>query len=57
MTGGGPGSSSELMATYMYSTAFESYQMGYASAIASGMFILISVIAIVTMRLLNREED
>jgi raffinose/stachyose/melibiose transport system permease protein len=57
MTGGGPGSSSELMATYMYSTAFESYQMGYASAIASGMFILISVIAIVTMRLLNRGED
>lgn len=57
MTGGGPGSSSELMATYMYSTAFESYQMGYASAIASGMFILISIIAIVTMRLLNRGED
>ncbi len=57
MTGGGPGSSSELMATYMYSTAFESYQMGYASAIASGMFILISVIAIVTMKILNREED
>ncbi|HBI60160.1 MAG TPA: ABC transporter permease [Lachnospiraceae bacterium] len=57
MTGGGPGSSSELMATYMYSEAFESYRMGYASAVASGMFILISVIAIVTMRLLNRKED
>jgi raffinose/stachyose/melibiose transport system permease protein len=57
MTGGGPGSSSELMATYMYSAAFESYQMGYASAIASGMFILISLIAIITMRLLNRGED
>lgn len=57
MTGGGPGNSSELMATYMYSQAFESYRMGYASAVASGMFILISVIAIVTMRLLNRKED
>ena len=57
MTGGGPGSSSELMATYMYSEAFESYKMGYASAVASGMFILISVIAIITMRLLNRKED
>ena len=57
MTGGGPGSSSELMATYMYSQAFESYKMGYASAVASGMFILISVIAIVTMRLLNGKED
>ena len=57
MTGGGPSGASELMATYMYSAAFETYQMGYASAVASGMFILISVIAIVTMRLLNRGED
>ncbi|MDO4491489.1 MAG: sugar ABC transporter permease [Lachnospiraceae bacterium] len=57
MTGGGPGNSSELMATYMYSQAFESYRMGYASAVASGMFILISIIAIVTMRLLNGKED
>lgn len=57
MTGGGPSGASELMATYMYSKAFDTYQMGYASAVASGMFILISVIAIVTMRLLNREED
>lgn len=31
--------------------------MGYASAIASGMFLLISVIAIVTMRVLNGKED
>ena len=45
------------MATYMYSNAFSSYRMGYASAIASGMFLLISVIAIVTMRVLNGKED
>ncbi len=57
MTAGGPSGASELMATYMYSNAFESYRMGYASAIASGMFILISFIAIVTMRILNRKED
>lgn len=57
MTGGGPSGASELMATYMYSAAFETYRMGYASAIASGMFILISIIAIITMRLLNRGED
>ena len=57
MTGGGPSGASELMATYLYTKAFNTYQMGYASAVASGMFILISVIAIVTMRLLNRKED
>ena len=57
LTKGGPSHSSELMATYMYSNAFESYKMGYASAIASGMFLLISIIAIITMKLLNRKED
>lgn len=57
LTNGGPSHASELMATYMYSNAFSSYRMGYASAIASGMFLLISVIAIVTMRLLNGKED
>ncbi len=57
LTNGGPSHASELMATYMYSNAFSSYRMGYASAIASGMFLLISAIAIVTMRILNREED
>lgn len=57
LTNGGPSHASELMATYMYTNAFSSYRMGYASAIASGMFILISIIAIVTMRLLNRGED
>ncbi len=57
LTKGGPSHSSELMATYMYSNAFESYKMGYASAIAAGMFLLISLIAIITMRVLNRKED
>ena len=57
LTNGGPSHASELMATYMYSNAFSSYRLGYASAIASGMFLLISVIAIVTMRVLNGKED
>ena len=57
LTKGGPSHASELMATYMYSMAFESHRNGYASALACGMFILISLIAIVTMRLLNRKED
>lgn len=57
LTNGGPSHASELMATYMYSMAFSSYRMGYASAIAGGMFLLISVISIATMALLNRGED
>lgn len=57
MTGGGPGTSSELMATYMYKTAFSSQRMGYGSTIACGMFILITIISLVTMKILNRNGD
>lgn len=57
MTGGGPGESTELMATYMYKTAFSSYNMGYGSTIAAGMFILITVIAAILMQVLNKWES
>lgn len=57
MTGGGPGTASELMATYMYKSAFSSQRMGYGSTIAGGMFILITIISLVTMRILNRKGD
>jgi len=57
MTGGGPGSASELMATYMYKNAFLSQRMGYGSTIASGMFIVITIISLVTMKALNRKDE
>ncbi|MBD5153427.1 MAG: sugar ABC transporter permease [Oscillibacter sp.] len=53
MTGGGPSSSTELMATYMYKNSFELFNMGYGSTIAAGMFVLITLFASVVMRLLN----
>lgn len=39
MTDGGPNGSSEVMASYMYRTAFKSYDFGYGSAI--GFFLLV----------------
>ena len=57
MTGGGPGNASELMATYMYKNAFLSQRMGYGSAIASGMFIIITIISLITIKALNRKEE
>lgn len=57
MTGGGPGNASELMATYMYKNAFLSQRMGYGSTIASGMFIIITIISLITIKTLNRKED
>ncbi len=57
MSGGNPSDSTELMATYMYKNSFIRFNMGYGSAVAGGMFILISVIALVTMRILNGKKE
>jgi len=57
MTGGGPGTATELMATYMYKHAFTQFNMGYGSTVASGMFILITTLSLFTMRAINRRED
>ena len=57
MTGGGPGTSTELMATYMYKQSFKNFNMGYGSAVAGGMFILISMVFLITMKLLKGKEE
>ncbi len=57
MTGGGPGNATELMATYMYKNAFVTFKMGYGSTVASGMFILITSISFIVMKLLRGKEE
>ena len=57
MTGGGPGTSTELMATYMYKESFKNFNMGYGSAIAGGMFILITMVSMITMKLINGKQE
>ena len=56
MTGGGPEGASDLMATYMYRTVFSSFQLGYGSTVASAMFLVVTLIAAVGMRLTKRFE-
>jgi raffinose/stachyose/melibiose transport system permease protein len=57
MTGGGPGVSTELMATYMYKLSFVRYNMGYGATVASGMFILITLVALIVISTLNRKTE
>lgn len=56
MTGGGPENATEVMATYMYRIVFNSFELGYGSAVASAMFIIVTVIAIVSLKLSRRFE-
>ena len=56
MTDGGPEGSSELMATYMFRTVFSSFQLGYGSTVASAMFLIVILVAAVTLRISRRYE-
>jgi len=51
MTGGGPGTSSMVLAQYAYKTSFNSMQLGYGSAVTIGMFILSFGIVLIFKRL------
>ena len=53
MTGGGPGHATETAATYVYTTAFRSIDVGYAQAMAMILMVLIVALAFVEYRLLT----
>jgi raffinose/stachyose/melibiose transport system permease protein len=57
MTGGGPGTATELMATYMYKTSFVKFNMGYGATVACGMFILITATAMIVIGNLNKKAE
>lgn len=53
MTEGGPAGATELMATYMYKTAFTQMRMGYGATVSSGMFIIITIISLATFKIMS----
>jgi ABC-type sugar transport system permease subunit len=56
MTKGGPYHSSEVIASYMYRTAFNQNKYGYGSAMAVVLTIIIAVCSISYMRIREREK-
>ena len=56
ISGGGPGSASETINQLLYLTAFNYYDMGYASAIVVVFFLLILAITLVLLRVRQREK-
>ena len=51
MTGGGPGRSSEVLGTYLFRSGFRTDEMGYASAIATLVFVVTFIFSVVQMRI------
>lgn len=47
LTGGGPNNSSTMIVPYLFDAAFENYRMGYASAVAWILFILIMTLTMI----------
>lgn len=54
LTGGGPGLSTTVLAYYIYLTAFKIFDLGYASALATVLFIFIMILTVIQWRLRKR---
>ena len=48
---GGPGSSSSVMAYYVYRTAFDYFEMGYANTLAWALFVLVFIVTLVQWKM------
>jgi len=49
MTGGGPANSTQILSSYIFTTAFRKLDFGYASAIAVALLIILLVYAVVVL--------
>jgi len=56
MENGRPATATHTMATLMYSRVFEQYDVGYGTAIAVLLFLLVLLATLVSFRLLRRER-
>ena len=56
MTFGGPGRSTEVLATLIYKNSFKFFRYGYSSAIAMLMFLVLIILASLYMRVLDKDE-
>lgn len=57
MTGGGPGSATEMLSTLAYRFSFTEYNFSQGSAVANILFALLMVVGIFYISLVNKEEN
>lgn len=56
MTAGGPNGASEVMASYMYKLAFNSYNFGYGSAIGFLLLIITMIVTVIVRKVTATKE-
>ena len=56
MTHGGPLDSSKTLVFYIYQSAFEEFEMGYASAVGVVLFAITLVFSLINLRLLGKKH-
>src|ERR1700729_510809 len=57
MTRGGPGTSTETISLYIYKQTFNELEWSYVAAIGLTLLIILSVLAVIGMRLMKREIE
>lgn len=57
MTAGGPNNSSHVLGSYLYRVGFRNDEMGYASAIATLLFVITLMLTVVQLRIGRTGED
>jgi ABC-type sugar transport system permease subunit len=57
MTQGGPANASQTVGTYLYTTAFQDNDLGYAEAMAFILFAIVALLGILEMGLLRRRVE
>ncbi|MGN6199581.1 carbohydrate ABC transporter permease [Humibacter sp.] len=56
MTAGGPNNSSQVLGTWLYNAGFINNQFGYAAAIATVVFVITTVLAIIQLAMSRRRR-
>ncbi|GAA2751807.1 carbohydrate ABC transporter permease [Amnibacterium kyonggiense] len=55
MTGGGPGGATDILTTFVYKAAFQSFDFGYASALSMILFAIVGIASALYIRAFGRE--
>ena len=57
LTGGGPGTATEVLSFYAYNAGFKTFNLGFTATVAWAMVILMTVIFVVYVRVFRRIEE